>query len=391
MIKVLSGNKAAAYGVRLARPDVIAMYPITPQTPLAEELAKFHANGEIDSEMIEVEGEHTAMSAITGAAVAGGRVFTATSSWGLSYMNEPLMYCAGMRVPAVMVDVTRETSSMRGVGGSRQDIMTARDCGWIMIEPENSQEVLDTVLMAYRLSEDPEVLLPVMVAYDGFFLSHQYERVDVPDQEQVDKFLAPVADRSRRTSLATDKKLHFSISLAGKEFAYYRKQTLDALDHAKEVYPRVEAEFEAIFGRKYGMVDEYCTDDADIVFLTAGSSSGTVKTVVDKARSRGIKVGCVRLRMFRPFPREALAKALEGKKAVACIERSICLGWNCGHLFQEARAVLPDLKEAPRMIDFIDGLSSLDITVDHIEKALAITIAAMNGEKVNECNWLIWE
>ena len=154
--------------------------------------------------------------------------------------------------------------------------------------------------------------------------------MDVPDQEQVDKFLAPVADRSRRTSLATDKKLHFSISLAGKEFAYYRKQTLDALDHAKEVYPRVEAEFEAIFGRKYGMVDEYCTDDADIVFLTAGSSSGTVKTVVDKARSRGIKVGCVRLRMFRPFPREALAKALEGKKAVACIERSICLGWNCG-------------------------------------------------------------
>lgn len=390
MIKVLSGNKAAAHGVRLARPDVIAMYPITPQTPLAEELAKFSAEGEIDSEMIEVEGEHTAMSAITGAAVAGGRVFTATSSWGLSFMNEPLMYCAGMRIPAVMVDVTRETSSMRGVGGSRQDIMTARDCGWIQVEPENCQEVLDSILMAYRLSEDPEVLLPVIVAYDGFFLSHQYERVDVPDQDQVDAFLAPVAKR-HRTTLGDKRKLHFSISLAGKEFAYYRKQTLEALDHVKEVYKKVEDEFEAIFGRRYGMVENYRTEDADIVFLTMGSCAGTIKTVVDRARNRGLKVGLSRQRMFRPYPREEMAKALDGKKAVAVIDRSICLGWNCGHIYMEARAVLPDLKNPPLMVDFVDGLSSLDITVDHIEKALAVTLAAANGEKVKECNWLIWE
>jgi pyruvate/2-oxoacid:ferredoxin oxidoreductase alpha subunit len=390
VIKVLSGNKAAAHGVRLARPDVIAMYPITPQTPLAEELAQFAADGLIDSEMIEVEGEHTAMSAITGAAVAGGRVFTATSSWGLSFMNEPHMYCAGMRVPAVMVDVTRETSSMRGVGGSRQDIMTARDSGWIQIEPENCQEVLDSILMGYRLSEDPEVLLPVMVAYDGFFLSHQYERVDVPDQTLVDEFLAPVAKRER-TTLSGNRKMHFSISLAGKEFAYYRKQTLEALEHAKEVYKRVEDEFEAIFGRRYGMVDCYRTDDAEILFLTAGSSSGTIKTVVDKARDRGFKVGLVRMRMFRPYPRAELARVLDGKKAVAVMDRSICLGWNSGHLFMEARAVLPDVKNPPMMVDFVDGLSSLDITIDHIEKALAITLAAASGEKVKECNWLIWE
>jgi len=390
VIKVLSGNKAAAHGVRLARPDVIAMYPITPQTPLAEELAKFHATGEIDSEMIEVEGEHTAMSAITGAAVAGGRVFTATSSWGLAFMNEPLMYCAGMRVPAVMVDVTRETSSMRGVGGSRQDIMTVRDSGWIQIEPENCQEVLDSILMAYRLAEDPEVLLPVMVAYDGFFLSHQYERVDVPSQEQVDAFLAPVAQR-KRTTLAPDTKMHFSISLAGLDFAAYRKQTLDAIEHAKSVYKKVEDEFEAQFGRRYGMVDTYRADDAEILFLTAGSCAGTIRTVVDRARDCGIKVGLARIRMFRPYPREDLARVLEGRKAVAVIDRSICLGWNCGHLFMEARAVLPDVKNPPRMVDFVDGLSSLDITVDHIEKALAITLAAANGEPVKECNWLIWE
>jgi pyruvate/2-oxoacid:ferredoxin oxidoreductase alpha subunit len=390
VIKVLSGNKAAAHGVRLARPDVIAMYPITPQTPLAEELAKFYAEGEIDSEMIEVEGEHTAMSAITGAAVAGGRVFTATSSWGLSFMNEPLMYCAGMRVPAVMVDVTRETSSMRGVGGSRQDIMTARDSGWVQIEPENCQEVLDSILMAYRLSEDADVLLPVMVAYDGFFLSHQYERVDVPDQERVDKFLAPVAKR-RGTTLSGGRKMHFSISLAGNEFASYRKQTLEALDRVKGVYKNIEDEFEAIFGRRYSMVDNYRVEDAEILFLTAGSCAGTIKSVVDKARARGIRVGLARIRMFRPYPREALVQVLENKKAVAVIDRSICLGWNCGHLYMEARAVLPDIKNPPKMVDFVDGLSSLDITVDHIERALAITLAAASGIQVKECNWLIWE
>ncbi len=391
MIKVLSGNKAAAHAVRLARPDVIAMYPITPQTPLAEELAAFHAQGLIDSEMVEVEGEHTSMSAIIGAAAAGGRVFTATSSWGLSYMNEPSMYCAGMRIPAVMVDVTRETSSMRGVGGSRQDIMTARDTGWIQMEPASCQEVLDSVLMAYRLSEDPRVLLPVLVAYDGFFLSHQYERVEVPDQELVDRFLAPVAER-RRTSFAEGNNMHLAVSIAGDLFANYRYQTLKALDGVKKVFAEVEKEFEAIFGRSYGgMVESYRADDAEILFLTAGSVAGTIKTVVDKAREKGVKVGLARIKMFRPYPREEMARILDGRKVVATIDRSVCLGWDCGHLHMEAKAVVPDMKHPPKMIDFIDGLSSLDITKKHIEKALAVAIAAANGEQVQESNWLVWE
>ena len=362
-----------------------------PQTPLAEELAAFHAQGLIDSEMIEVEGEHTSMSAIIGAAAAGGRVFTATSSWGLSYMNEPSMYCAGMRIPAVMVDVTRETSSMRGVGGSRQDIMTARDTGWIQIEPSSCQEVLDSVLMAYRLSEDPRVLLPVLVAYDGFFLSHQYERVEVPNQELVDRFLAPVAQRSR-TTFAQGNNMHLAVSIAGDLFANYRYQTLKALDGVKQVYAEVEKEFEEMFGRSYGgMVECYRADDAEILFLTAGSVAGTVKTVVDKARGKGIKVGLARMKMFRPYPREEMARILDGRKVVATIDRSICLGWDCGHLHMEAKAVVPDMKYPPRMIDFIDGLSSLDITKDHIEKALAVAIAAANGEQVQESNWLVWE
>lgn len=391
MIKVLTGNKSAANGVLLSRPDVVAMYPITPQTPLAEELAHFYAEGKLDCQMVEVEGEHTAMSAITGACVAGGRVFTATSSWGLAYMNEALMYCAGMRVPAVMVDVTRETPSMRGVGGGRQDIMSIRDSGWIQMEPETCQEILDSVLMAYRLAEDPEVLLPVVVAYDGFYLSHLSERVEIPDQEDADRFLAPVKER-KRTTLATGRNLHFSISIDGKPFAEYRYRTLQAMEHVKVKIDQVEKEFFDIFGRRYGgMVDTYRADDAEIMILTAGSCAGTARVVIDAAREKGIKAGLARIRMFRPFPRERLCKLLDGKRAVAVIDRSICLGWNCGHLFMETKAVLSDMGRPPRMIDFIDGLANTDITSDHIEKALTVTAAALNGKETAETNWLIWD
>lgn len=391
MIKVLTGNKAAANGVRLARPDVIAMYPITPQTPLAEELAHFYAEGQLDCEMVEVEGEHTAMSVITGACVAGGRVFTATSSWGLAYMNESLMYCAGLRVPAVMVDVTRETPSMRGVGGGRQDIMSIRDSGWIQIEPETCQEILDSVLMAYRLAEDPDILLPVVVAYDGFYLSHLSERVDIPNQEDVDRFLAAVSN-STRPNLISGKNLHFSPSIDGPPFAEFRHKTQQALERVKEKIATVEQEFQNIFGRQYGgMVDTYRADDAEVLILTAGSCAGTARVVIDQVREKGMKAGLARIRMFRPYPREQLRQVLDGKKAVAVIDRSVCLGWNCGHLFMEARAVLPDMANPPRMIDFIDGLANTDITSDHIEKALAVTIAAMAGKETAETNWLIWD
>jgi pyruvate/2-oxoacid:ferredoxin oxidoreductase alpha subunit len=391
MISVLTGNKAAAQGVLLARPDVIAMYPITPQTPLAEELARFHAEGRLDCEMVEVEGEHTAISVLMGAAVAGGRVFTATSSWGLAYMNEPLMYCAGMRVPAVMVDVTRESPALRGVSGGRQDIMSIRDSGWIQIEPETCQEVLDSIIMAYRLAEDPAVLLPVVVAYDGYYLSHLSERVDIPEQAEVDKFLAPVS-RGTRPNFKSDSTLHFSPSIDGKIYAEYRYKNVQALERTKDKLVEVERDFCQRFGRHYGgMVDTYRSEDADILVLTAGSCAGTVRVVIDQLREQGMKVGLARIRMFRPYPRQQLRKVLDGKKAVAVLDRSICLGWNCGHLFMEARAVLPDMSNPPRMVDFIDGLANTDITSSHIEKAIAVTAAALDGKETAETNWLIWE
>ena len=391
MLKVLSGNKAAVYGAKLARVEVAAVYPITPQSQISEDITKVVAAGELDCDIIEVEGEHSAMSAIIGASTVGARVFTATSSWGLAYMNEPLMVCAGMRIPAVMVDVTRETPTQRGVSTSRQDVMTVRDCGWLELDPASPQEVLDSVLMAYRLAEDPEILLPVMVASDGFYMSHAYEPVDVPTQEQVDQFLEPVSG-CNRTTFQDGRAMQFDVGYSGVNFIKYRYQTQKAIEKAKEVFPRIERDFEEIFGRKYGgMIEEYFSQDADVLLMTAGSAAGNAKAVVDSAREYGLNVGLIRERMFRPYPKEELRRILKGKKAVGIIDRSICLGWDCGHLMQETQAALCGMEDAPKLVNFIDGLSSTDVTIEHIERALAITLAAAKGETVDECNWLSWE
>ena len=391
MLKVLSSNEAAAQAAKLARINVAAVYPITPQSQISEDVSKMVAKGELDCDIIEVEGEHSVMSAMTGAAVAGARVFTATSSLGLAYMNEPMMFAAGMRVPMVMVDVTRETSAQRGISTSRQDAASARDCGWLEIAPADGQELLDSILMAYRLSEDPEILLPTLVVSDGFFMSHLYEPVDVPEQEQVDRFLAPVSEK-RRTQFSDGKAMQFALTFSGPKYIKYRYQTLNAIDHVKEVFPKVEKEFEEIFGRSYGgMVEEYRTEDAEYLLMTNGSASGMAKNVIDEARAAGLKVGLARIRMFRPYPREEVVRILRGKKAVGVIDRSICLGWNCGHLFQEARAAIACEENMPKMLSFIDGISTMDITREHIELAIGMTIAAGNGEPVQETNWLSWE
>lgn len=392
MLKVLSGNKAAVYAAKLARVEVSAVYPITPQSQISEDITKVVAAGELDCDIIEVEGEHSAMSAIIGASAMGARVFTATSSWGLAYMNEPFMVAAGMRIPAVLVEVTRETPAQRGVTTSRQDIMTVRDSGWLELDPASPQEVLDCVLMAYRLAEDPDILLPVMVTSDGFYMSHAYEPVDVPTQEQVDKFLAPVSG-CNRTTFKDGHKMQFDVGYSGPNFVKYRYQTMQAIERAKDKLPQVEKEFEEIFGRKYGgAVEEYFSDDAEILLMTNGSASGNAKAVIDCARNEyGMKVGLVRERMFRPFPKEEMQRICAGKKAIGIIDRSICLGWNCGHLMQEMKAALFGMENPPKLVNFIDGVASTDVTIEHVEKALAMTIAASNGEPVAECSWMTWE
>jgi pyruvate/2-oxoacid:ferredoxin oxidoreductase alpha subunit len=387
-IKVLDGNKAAAYAVLLAKPDVIAVYPITPQTPLAEQLAKFHANGQLTADMVEVEGENSAIGTVTGSAVAGGRVFTATSSWGLAFMNDGLMFAAGMRVPVVMVNVTREAPLMRGVLSSRQDIMSIRDTGWVQIEVETCQEILDTILMAYKLAEDSEILLPVVVTYDGFYLSHLAERVEIPEQEVVTEFYKS-ANTERTVIGGEGEPLHFSITPTdGRVVAEYRYKHCQALEKVKQKLPEIEQEFKELFGRSYGgLIDTYMADDAEIVLLTSGSCAGTIRVVVDEAREKGIKVGLVKLRVFRPFPHEALTEILKNKRAVGVIDRSVCLGWNCGHLFMELRTIKHQLPQTA-IIDFIDGLASLDITKEHIRHAMAVTQEAAEGKAIPEISWL---
>jgi pyruvate/2-oxoacid:ferredoxin oxidoreductase alpha subunit len=245
--------------------------------------------------------------------------------------------------------------------------------------------------MAYRLAEDSQVLLPVAVCYDGFYLSHLSERVEIPEQKEADAFLAPLKN-SDRPKIRPDALLGFGMGYTEKRFAEFRYKGSLAYERAKKKLEEIESEFKERFGRSHGgTVDAYRTEDAEILLLTAGSCAGTARVVIDRCRKEGLKVGLARIRMFRPFPRERIREILAGKKAVGVLDRSVCLGWNCGHLFMESRAVLPDLENPPRMIDFIDGLSNLDIPVEHIEKAVQMTRQAAEGKKVPETTWLMWE
>jgi len=387
--RVLTGNAAAAYGALLSRPDVVALYPITPQTEVVELLAQFHANGMLDAEMIQVEGENSAMSSIVAASVAGGRVFTATSSWGLAFMYDAVLMAAGMRVPAVMVNVNRETPGIYSVSCSRQDMMSVRDAGWIQIEVETTQEILDTVVMAYRLAEDSEILLPVMVSYDGYYLSFMSEDMEIPPQEYVDRFLAPLKDQPERLKLVPGGPLGFHAHALLEDFMEYRYKHCSALERTKDKLVQIEKEFEDIFGRSYhGAVEQYRCEDADIVLMTMGSSTGTARVAVDKKREQGIKVGLVKLRLFRPFPKDIVAKVLKGKKGVGVIDRSICFGWNCGHMYMEIKSALYDLDQKVKLVNYITGIASLDITIEHLERAVDEVHAASQGRECRDVTWL---
>lgn len=378
------GNLAAAYGALLARPDVVAMYPITPQTPVVEHLSEFRAQGLLGAEMVEVEGENSALAVVMGAAVAGGRVFTATSSWGLAYMYDGLTYCAGERVPVVMVDVARESPAIFSVSCGQSDVMSVRDAGWAQIQVETCQEILDSIIMAYRLAEG--LLLPVMVCYDGFYLSHLAEEVDIPAQELVDRFMGPVPPRMR---LVPGEPRNFGAYCLEEFYAEYRYKHAAALEKVKDELPVVEQEFAELFGRSYGgAVEAYRCEDAEVVLLTAGSCTGTARVVVDQAREKGLKVGLVKLRLFRPFPREKLAHLLRGRKAVGVIDRSVCLGWDCGHLYMELKAALYDAGERIPLVDFVSGIANGDITLAQIERAIDITCQASAGRSVPAVTWL---
>lgn len=391
-VKALDGNKAAAYAVLLCRPDVIAAFPITPQTPLLEALYRYHADGRLEAEMVEVEGEHSGMSVLIGASACGGRTFTATSSQGLAYMFEPYYKASGSRLPIVIVVATRELAAPDSVSGSQQDVMSVRDAGWLQVHVESAQEIMDTMIMAYRIAEDPEILLPVTVCYDGFYLSHLTDRVEVPSQEDVDAFLAPVTDHPDRPRLDPRNPMAFSSFTLGELLIEYHYKHCDAMQASKAKIEEVEKEFERLFGRSYGgLIEEYRSQDAEILLVATGSCAGTAKVVVDQMRDKGVSVGLIKIRYMRPFPKERMAAALAGKKAVGVIDRNVCFGWNSGTTFMEIKAALGATGAKIPMANFLDGMAGTDITIEHVERAVEITQRAARGEPFQEVTWFALE
>jgi pyruvate ferredoxin oxidoreductase alpha subunit len=387
-VRVITGNASAAYGAMLCRPDVATSYPITPMSEVAEQLSTFRADGLVDTEMVEVEGENSAMNVVAAASMAGGRTFTATSSWGLVFMYDAVQQASGYRAPVVMAIANRETPGILAVSGGQQDIISTRDTGWIQVIVEDCQEILDSVIMAFRLAEDYDIQLPVMVNYDGFYLSYMAMPVEIPQREDVDQFLAPLKSQPERTKLIPGQPLGCGTHGIEVGFVEQRYKQCVALERATTKLDEIDQEFGEFFGRSYGgQIEEYRTEDAEIVLLTSGSATGTARTVIDAKRAEGVKVGLVKLRLFRPFPRQRLIEALKGKKAIGVIDRSVGFGWNCGPMFMELRALTPEIGIVP-MLSYIDGLANLDITIPHIERVADEVHAAAQGKPYQEVTWI---
>lgn len=387
-VKVGDGNFAAAHAVRMAKPDLIAIYPITPQTSLIEKLSQFRVDGQIDSEMIEVEGETSAIGLTIGAAVAGGRVFTSTSSMGLNFMFDGYQMAAYYRQPIVMVNANRENPAPAQISAGEQDVMTVSEVGWIQIHVENCQEIFDSVLMAYKLAEDPEILMPVCICYDGFYLSYLREPIKFPAQETVDKFIP----RQPRPVLGFDPPTFLSWrAIHDEDTAEYRLRQQIAYDKSKDKIDAIDEEFGKLFGRRYGgQIEKYRMEDAEIALVCLGSHTGTARVVIDKKREEGIKVGLVKVRSYRPFPKEKLPEALKGLKAIGVIDRSVCFTWQGGHIFRDLKTSLYGHDYIP-LVNFIGGLAGHDITIPLIENAVDVTMNAAEGKSFNEVIWMALE
>jgi pyruvate ferredoxin oxidoreductase alpha subunit/phenylglyoxylate dehydrogenase alpha subunit len=338
---VCDGNEAAAWGVALSRPDVVAVYPITPQSSLAEYVSQFVADGIIQADLMDVEGEHSVLSVLQGACLAGARTFTASCGQGLAFMFEPYFRTPPLRLPMVMSIVTRDGITPQCVWGGQQDAMTVREVGWVHMYCESVQEILDTMVMAFKIAEDREVMLPVNVNHDGNYLSYGVEKVEMPDQEAVDDFLG---EKNTNWHVALDPERPMAVDpLTGGAggpgpalFVRYRKGSCKAMQNALEVISEVHQEWGKRFGRHHApLVEEYRLEGAEYAIVTIGSMTGAGKDAVDLAREAGEKVGLIKIKTVRPFPVQALRQALSKVNAVGVVDRSVSFGWNCGPVFQE--------------------------------------------------------
>lgn len=375
--KLLTGNGAAAWGARLAAADYIPAFPITPQTEIIETLAAWIEGGDFSGRMTTLESEHSMITAAGTAAATGVRVFTATSSQGLLYGMEMLYTVAGWRAPFVLVNVSRGLSAPITLEPDHNDILAARDSGFLQIHCSTCQEVLDSVLLAYRMAEDERVRLPVMVNMDGFYLSFTREPVEIPHADQVGSFLPPF-DAGKVKFRASAPVSQAVAVLGGGPYSYFRYETHLAAMNGLTVFDEICREFKDIFGREYAAVESYRADDADMVFFMIGAFATKAKDAVDSLHEAGHKVGLIRPRLIRPFPAEILRDLISGKQGVAVIDQNISLGMG-GILHSELASALYGMKDAPVLTSFIGGLGGRDISREEFFEMAKITKKAAHG------------
>jgi pyruvate ferredoxin oxidoreductase alpha subunit len=393
-IQGLNGDEAVALAVKQCDVDVVAAYPITPQTIIVEKLSEYVANGEVETEYVCTESEHSAMAACLAASATGARVFTASASAGLALMHEMLFVTSGCRAPVVMAIANRALSAPLNIHGDHSDSMAERDSGWIQIYCENAQEVYDSVIQAFRIAEHLDVQLPVIVGLDGFTLSHTLENVQVLSDDAVKRFVKtrqfPVVltHEGKTVPYKLDPENPMTMGPVAMPNYYFefKRQQEEAMRNALAVVPQVHDEYAEMSGRRYGdgLLEQYALEDAEVAIACLGSTAGTVKTVVDELRSEGVKAGLLRIRTYRPFPAEAIIKALSKVKAVAVMERSMSFGGRGGAVFHEVRHALYDAAARPFIVNYIHGLGGRDTNPNQIRRVYDDLQKIIHAKRVDD-------
>jgi len=378
----MTGNIAVANAMRQINPDVCAAYPITPSTEIMQQFASFVADGKVDTELVTVESEHSAMSACIGASAAGGRVMTATSANGLALMWEMLYIASGNRLPIVMMVVNRALSAPINIHGDHSDGMGARDSGWIQFYSEDGQEAYDNLIQAMIIGQNKDVRLPVMVGMDGFIISHSIENLEMLSDQQAKDFIGEYIPFYPLLNIK--KPVTYGPLDLQDYYSEHKRQQTEGMRAAKPVILKTAQDFAALSGRKYGFFEPYRLEDAEIGILTLGSSAGTTRYVVDLMRDRGIKAGMVKLRVFRPFPMEELQEALGHLKALAVMDRCDSFGAAGGPVFSEVRSSLYDQPNRPKVVNYIYGLGGRDLGISHIEQVIGDLQKIKETGKVEE-------
>ena len=383
----LSGNEATAIAMKQINPDVVAAFPITPSTEIPQYFSTFVSNGEVDTEFVAVESEHSAMSATIGASAAGARAMTATSANGLSLMWEMIYIASSLRLPIVMALVNRAVSGPLNIHNDHSDAMGVRDAGWIMLFSENNQEAYDNMLMAHRIAEHKDVLLPVMVCQDGFITSHSIENIQLESDEDVKKFVGEYKPEHYLLN-AKEPMAIGPLDLQAYLFEHKAQQG-EAMKNAKKVIKEVAEDFEKWTGRKYEFFEKYKLDDSEIAIVCMNSTAGTTKAVVDKLREQGIKAGLLKVRMYRPFPAEEIAEVLSNQKAVAVLDKADSLNAAGGALFEDVTsAMYVNGKNVP-MVNYVYGIGGRDTTEKQLESVYTdLAEIVKNGKVENPYRYL---